>query len=91
MELNVSLQKYILDEFGELKAIVSNLCKRNAEKEHSNLGELPVGYRCEQKNMMYIGHYVWITNCQYDTIAAISKSCAMFVKNMQLLFLGLPC
>ncbi|XP_071581144.1 uncharacterized protein, partial [Temnothorax nylanderi] len=88
MQLNVSLQKHIIDNFGELKAIVADLCKKNAEKGHTNPGELPVGYRSAEKNLMYLGHDVWITNCQYDSIAAISKSSAMFVKNMAIAVFG---
>ena len=37
---------------------------------------------------MYLGHDVWITSCQYDIIVAISKSCAMFVKNMAVAVYG---
>lgn len=37
---------------------------------------------------MYLGHDVWITSCQYDSIVAISKSCAMFVKNMAVAVYG---
>lgn len=37
---------------------------------------------------MYLGHEVWITNPQYDSIAAISKSSAMFVKNLAIAVFG---
>ncbi|XP_071636274.1 uncharacterized protein [Temnothorax longispinosus] len=89
-ELNSNLQTKIIDDFEELKAIITDLCKKNAGKEQRNPGELPVGYRSMEKNLVYLGHDVWITNCQYDSIINISKTCSIFVKNLAIAVFGTP-
>ncbi|KYN07073.1 BEN domain-containing protein 5, partial [Cyphomyrmex costatus] len=39
---------------------------------------------------VYLGHDVWITNCQYDSIVNVSKTCSIFVKNLAIAVFGTP-
>lgn len=45
---------YILFAYVNIAAIVVDLCKKNAEKGHTNPGELPVGYRSAEKNLVLL-------------------------------------
>lgn len=46
---NLSCMFYL---YINISAIVVDLCKRNFEREHTNPGELPMGYRSIEKNMV---------------------------------------